>query len=154
MIRGTPYQTSPSTVIGTFWIIGRMFAISGLLALPGCSENARRGLEGTVVLDGKPLEAGSIAFLPQPGTKSPTVGGAISQGRFSIEPASGALPGTFRVEITATRSTGRTLTDPRFGKPIEETVQFIPPQYNVDSQLTATVAEQGPNHFEFQLESK
>lgn len=154
MSRCTSYRKSPSAGSVNVRTYGRMCAGCCLLILIGCSQTARRGLEGTVTFDGKPLEAGSIAFMPQPGTKSPTVGGAITQGQFSIEPARGAIPGTFRVEITATRSTGRTLADPRFGKPIDETVQFIPAQYNVDSRLTATVSEQGPNHFEFMLQSK
>jgi len=123
--------------------------------LIGCSQaNGRQGLDGTVTLDGKPLEAGSIAFVPQPGTSSPTAGGDISQGRFSIAAPGGVTPGTFRVEITATRGTGKTLTDPRFGKPVDETVQYIPAQYNSNSRLTATITEQGPNRFEFAIQSK
>ncbi|MBU4270334.1 MAG: hypothetical protein KKA28_00475 [Planctomycetes bacterium] len=126
-----------------------------LLILLGCTPaTERQALEGTVALDGAPLAEGSILFLPQPGTKGPTSGGKIAQGRFSISPAGGAFSGVFRVEITAVRNTGRKVMDPRMGNLIDETEQFIPVRYNRESELTAQVSEQGPNQFEFALESK
>jgi hypothetical protein len=127
----------------------------GLLVAPGChGTSGRQSLDGTVTVDGAPLADGSIIFLPQPGTKSPTCGGTVSQGRFSIAPTGGAACGAFRVEITAIRDTGRKVKEPREGKMIDELVQFIPERYNRLSELTATVTEQGPNRFEFALKSK
>ena len=128
-----------------------------LLIVLGCSRAAgRQALEGTVTLDGAPLAEGSIVFLPQAGTKSPTCGGTISQGHFSIAPAGGAACGTFRVEITAVRNTGRKVKSFHMGQSIEkdESEQYIPARYNSQSELTATVSEQGPNRFEFALKSK
>jgi hypothetical protein len=126
-----------------------------LLALIGCSRSSgRQGIEGVVTLDGKPLETGSITFVPQPGTKGPTAGGTISQGRFAVSPAGGTFAGTFRVEITAARKTGRKVADPRLGEMIDETEQAIPVEYNRDSHLTAEVTEQGSNRFEFALQSR
>ena len=128
-----------------------------LLMVLGCSRGAgRQALEGTVTWDGTPLAEGSIIFLPQASTKSPTCGGTISQGRFSIAPAGGAAGGTFRVEITAVRNTGRKVTSFHMGRSIEkdEGEQYIPVRYNSQSELTATVTERGPNRFEFALKSK
>jgi hypothetical protein len=120
----------------------------------GCSHaTERRAIEGTVTLDGKPLETGSITFMPQPGTKSPTAGGSISQGRFSVSPAGGVFAGKFRVEITASRKTGRQVESPRSGGMVDETVPLIPTQYNRDSKLTAEITAQGANHFEFALQA-
>jgi len=127
----------------------------GLLILLGCSRaTGRQSLEGSVTLEGAPLTEGSIVFHPQAGTKSPTTGGTISQGRFSISPAGGAFAGTFRVEITAVRNIGRKVKDPVSGKLMDELEQYIPARYNRQSELTATVTEQGPNQFEFALKSK
>jgi hypothetical protein len=127
----------------------------GLLMLSGCSRTAgRQALEGTVTLDGAPLTEGSILFRPQGDTKSPTCGGKISQGRFSIAPKGGAACGTFRVEITAVHSTGRKVTRPQDGKLIDESEQFIPARYNRQSELTATVGDNGSNRFPFVLKSK
>lgn len=80
-----------------------------LLSLTGCGEQAsdRQSLKGTVTLDGTPLVEGSILFVPQQGTKGPTAGGKISEGRFSVSPEGGTFSGTFRVEITAVRKTGK-----------------------------------------------
>ena len=127
----------------------------GLLILLGCSRSAgRQSLDGTVTFDGAPLAEGSIVFLPQPGTKSPTCGGTISQGQFSITPAGGAACGAFRVEITAIHKTGKKVTDPKEGKLVDEIEQFIPARYNQQSDLTATVSEEGPNRFDFALKSE
>jgi hypothetical protein len=126
-----------------------------LLIWTGCSRSAdRQSLEGTVTLDGAPLANGSIVFLPQSGTKSPTAGGKIADGRFTIAPSGGAASGTFRVEITALRKTGKKAKDPMLGRTIDELVQCVPPCYNRDSQLTANVTEQRTNHFEFTLKSR
>jgi hypothetical protein len=126
-----------------------------LLMLLGCSRTAgRQSLEGTVTFDGAPLAEGSILFVPQDNTTSPTCGGKISQGRFSILPKDGAARGTFRVQITAVRNTGRKLTRPQDGQQMNETEQFIPARYNQNSELTATVGDKETNQFEFALKSK
>lgn len=129
-----------------------------LLVVSGCSgASGRQSLEGTVTVDGTPVAEGSILLVPQAGTTSPTCGGTISQGHFSIAPAGGAACGTFRVEITALRKTGRKeKVFQGMGQPIErdECEQYIPARYNSQSELTATVTDHGPNRFEFALKSK
>jgi hypothetical protein len=121
----------------------------------GCSRSTgRQSLEGIVTFDSAPLADGSIVFLPQADTKSPTSGGDIAQGRFSIASSGGTACGTFRVEITALRKTGKKVKDPQLNKWIDETEQFVPARYNRQSELTATVTEQGPNRFQFAITSK
>ena len=118
----------------------------------GCSQSSnRRALEGTVTFDGKALEEGAIVFTPKSGTQGPVAGGDISRGHFSIPPSGGPFSGEFRVEITATRKTGRKITDPRNGQLYDEKEQFIPPRYNRQSELTAKVNEQEASNFEFAL---
>ena len=131
-------------------------------ALCGCGQNGgRQALNGTVTLDEKPVAEGGIVFLPLPGTSGPTAGGTIAQGRFSIAPEGGTLAGTFRVEITATRKTGKKVPN-RIMQAIDPTAenawidgyeQYIPTRYNRQSELTADVTETGPNRFEFALSS-
>jgi len=60
-----------------------------------------------VTLDGQPVETGSIAFRPKGQTKGPSAGGTIQDGAYSIDRAQGPVVGTMRVEINATRKTGR-----------------------------------------------
>lgn len=125
-----------------------------LLVLAGCSKNHRQSLEGTVTLDGKPLSEGSIALQPQPGTQGPSAGGKIVDGRFTIEPDRGTFAGIFRVEITASRKTGRQVKNHMTGELGDEFGQFLPARYNEQSELTADVKADGKNQFEFALRSK
>ncbi len=123
--------------------------------LAGCSRTTDRvALEGIVACDGAPMPDGSIVFIPQGDTKSPTCGGTISQGRFTISAKDGAAPGAYRVEITALRNTGKRVTNPRDGTMIDEIVQYVPPQFNRQSTLTATVDDRADNRFEFAITSK
>ncbi len=124
-----------------------------VLGANGCSQTDRFPLEGTVVLDGQPLTSGFITFRPQAGTSSPTAGGQIQAGRFSIPAAQGTLGGTFHVEITADRETGQTLQDPDSGRSFAAMEQYLPPRYNVESELTAEVKVGHINQFEFALKS-
>lgn len=122
--------------------------------LAGCSkETSRQSLEGVVTLDNAPLAKGSILFQPMPGTTSPSCGGTISDGRFSIAPAGGAACGKFRVQITATRPTGKKVVHRQSGNMMDEIVQYIPSRYNEQSKLEAVV-ESGKNRFSFDLTSK
>lgn len=126
----------------------------GLLLLAGCGGSSdRQALEGTVTFDGVPLAEGSIVFSPLPGTRGPTAGGQVNDGKFSVSPKGGTFVGTFRVEITATRKTGRKVMDPMLGKEVDDITQYIPMRYNRQSELTAEVTE-GSNQFEFALTSK
>ena len=115
----------------------------------GCGDRSgRQAIEGTVSLDGKPLEKGQISFRPQQGTASPSAGGKITSGKFSIAPERGLLPGKFRVEITASRPTGEKAVAPITGKMVTIQQQYLPAKYNEQSQLEASVGSGGPNRFE------
>ncbi len=124
--------------------MARVLCWFGVVLLAGCGGDGsgRVPLSGTVAVDGQPLERGEIAFVPQSGTAGPTIGTAIERGGFSVSRAEGPTPGTYRVEIRATRPTGRKIPD-EFRPPpdnlVDEIEQFIPRRYNVDSELTVQV---------------
>ncbi len=127
----------------------------GIPLLFGCSGGSdRKAVEGTVTLDGKPLEKGYVSFRPQQGTKSPSGGANVVNGEFSIDPERGLLPGKFRVEITASRPTGRQIPDRLTGKmmPFEE--QYIPAKYNNESKLETEIGADEPRRLEFAITSK
>jgi hypothetical protein len=106
-------------------------------------------LEGTVSVDGQPLDQGYISFRPQSESPGTAAGGEIVGGKFLMPSQSGAYPGVYRVEITASRPTKNWI--PRVGFAAE---QYIPPQYNTASQLQAEVKEAGKNLFQFDLQMK
>ena len=125
-----------------------------LFILSGCGQATdRRALEGSVTLDKAPLADGNIGFFPQSGTGGPAAGGKIKEGRFLIDRDKGAYSGTFRVEITAARKTGKKVKTP-LGDMIDGYEQYLSERYNRSSELTAEVTEDGPNQFEFALMSK
>ena len=123
--------------------------------LCGCGGSGNRAaIDGVVTCDGKPLEKGQITFVPQIGTKGPTAGAEIAAGKFTIPAAGGTFAGKFRVEVTASRPSGRKIPDRLTGKLVDAYEQFIPQKYNADSQLTADVKAGAENRFEFAVNSK
>ena len=133
----------------------RIVFLLGLVALVGCGGGDDRfRLEGSITLDGEPLTTGGISFRPQRGTRGPTAGGRITDGKFFVEPAKGTFAGTFRVEIISSRKTGQKVMDNVMGTMADEYKQIIPVRYNRQSELTAEVKKDGPNKFEFALESQ
>ena len=123
-------------------------AAFGPVFFGGCNSSPQQGIEGTVTLDGKPLEKGNVSFRPQSGTASPSAGAEIVGGKFSIAPKGGLLPGKFRVEITAMRPTDRKTLDHFSGKMVTISEQYIPAKYNKESTLEAVVESGGSNHFQ------
>ena len=120
----------------------------------GCADSDRQSLEGTVILDGQPLEKGQITFVPQAGTGSPTAGAGVVAGQFMVPAAGGPFVGKFRVEITAARPSGKKVPDRTTGKLIDAWEQFVPARYNADSQLTADVKAGVVNRYEFVVSSR
>ena len=80
----------------------------------GGDDPSRISLFGTVNVDGKPLERGTIGFfLISPSPKDVSGGGLIDRGRFVLNNSDSLVPGTYLVVIrqlpdTAARhSTGK-----------------------------------------------
>jgi hypothetical protein len=130
-----------------------IFALLISLLSVGCQKSDRLSVTGRVTLDGQPLASGVVNLVPLPGTKSPTSGSEIIDGEFSIAAEQGLLPGEFRVEITAMRSTGETDPHPVTREAVERLEQYLPACYNTESTQTVNVAAGEKNHFEFPLES-
>lgn len=123
--------------------------------LLGCNVGSQReAVQGVVNLNGKPLPSGYISFRPVESTGGPTAGCEIREGVYRINADSGVFPGTFRVEITASRPGGEVVLDEITGKKMPAYKQYLPPQYNVKSTLSADVTEGGTNSFTFELATK
>ena len=106
----------------------------------GCGGDERQAVQGTVTVDGVPVEYGYIEYRPVEGTSGPTAGSAINQGEYVIEATKGPFAGTFRVEIRATRATDQMVADEITGEEVAYHEQFLPEQFNVDSQLEVDIA--------------
>ncbi len=127
-----------------------------LAVVVGCGQGnprGRRAISGRVTLDGQPLDAGNIRFLPQEADGVGS-GAVIANGEHRLDKLQGLPPGTYRVQIFAT---GDALPPEEIGIaggfPPPGT-ERIPPQYNTASTLTIEVAERGSTTFDFDLTSQ
>ena len=118
----------------------------------GCGKSnplGRKPVAGTVTVDAKPIEYGSISFSPE--ARSGTASGAlIVNGAYAISAEKGLPPGKYLVRISASK--------PQPGAPTEGPsppgIQLVAPQYNSRSTLTAEVAADTDAVFDFQTTSR
>ena len=133
-----------------------------LLVTSGCGRPTgpqRVAVQGTILFDGQPLQAGRIRFIPTEGTKGPSAAGSVEKGFYEFTSSNGPVVGKHRVEIEAIPNPGFELDDEAaYAKAQKEKnavplpSQPIPPQYNERSTLTAAVDPKGEKKFDFNLD--
>jgi hypothetical protein len=96
-------------------------AICALLCL-GCGPKMA-AVSGSVTIDGKAVETGTIAFVPSEG-KDPPASTAIQNGKYEVK----TTPGKKKVQISAT-----VVTEKRDG--IEFSKELLGPDYNSATNL-------------------
>jgi len=124
-----------------------------LCLLTGCGSGKSR-VEGTVTLDGSPVDGGVIAFFPAGTSEQHDAGHAeIKDGKYSVEETKDLKPGNYRVEISWNKPTGKKVPTP--GDPdikMDQVHQVIPAKYNTKSTLSETLTS-GTNKKDFDLKS-
>ena len=112
----------------------------------GCGKTQPKlvPVSGTVTHDGKALAEGTIYFKTVETGALETM--TITDGKF----AGMAEPGERRIEISAYKTV--VLKNDAMKGEIKE--NLVADRYNLNSTLTATVTEQGPNTFTFEVKSK
>ncbi|MBN9120143.1 MAG: hypothetical protein J0I06_13420 [Planctomycetes bacterium] len=98
-----------------------------LFAGLGCGSGVAV-VSGEVILDGTPIENGTITFEPAD-RDGPTMGGPITNGRYEVK----GLPGKKKVLVTAFRLTGKKVPVNLPGTPLalgDEMRAFPPPGTN------------------------
>ena len=123
----------------------------------GCGNNGprRAAVSGHVTLDGQPIDEGVIQFLPVEGTVGPETGGVIANGQYDIPQQRGAVVGKNRVELRASKKTGRKIQDPtgRPGVLTDEYKEVFPPSSNTNSSLVREIKDE-PNTLDFDIRTK
>jgi hypothetical protein len=125
------------------------------IAAVGCgsADPNRLPVAGTVTVDGRPLDAGTITFLPVEG--GPPASVTIEAGTFAIDAGSGPGSGPCQVEVVAIQPTGRTIPSPDDPAAIiEEVHNVIPARYNIRTELSVQVTDPATNEFQFALSSR
>jgi hypothetical protein len=123
-------------------------ALTSLALLTGGCGTSKPIMEGTVTLDGMPIEKGVIVLTPPDG-KGQTAGCGITAGSYRMQ----ASQGTKQVSIMAERKDGK-MPDPMSpgsGSLIDRYVDYVPERYNKKSELTVTI-KPGLNKHDFTLE--
>jgi hypothetical protein len=139
-------------------LIGRhrrssVLVLTVLCACAGCARNPR--IEGSVTLDGVPVDGGAISFFQGTGPGSDKGNAAIVGGKYVIEGerARNLTPGSYRVEIYWLQKANADPNSPNADKGAA-VKQLIPKKYNgPDSTLTREIT-QGTNKLDFDLASK
>ncbi len=81
-----------------------------LFGLPGCGDQRRMDLHGTISCDNMPVETGEVRFVPIKdglGPAGSTYRAAIVDGQYQTGPGYGLSYGSYRVEVDGRRKTGR-----------------------------------------------
>ena len=98
-----------------------------VLAFASCSSDSDiQSVTGTVSVDGKPVEAGTVHLRSVDPEQSRGFGAVIDKGTFSLSQTPGISPGKYLITVQASASTGRTIKDQQKGniaelKPLELT---------------------------------
>ena len=136
--------------------IAKVLVVAFSAALAGCGS-ANMPVWGEITFDGKPLDSGTIEFIPVDGTPGPSTGGTITDGQYDVPQPVGPRPGgTYQVAITAIGPTGRMVPHPLDRtKKIPEMTNIIPADYNRQTSLRITVAPRAAdNQHDFHLEKQ
>lgn len=134
---------------------GFVFALLVPVLAAGCGESDLNtvSVSGVITLNGKPLENAAVMFKPLATNvkEAPdSTGITDSEGRYTLKVTTtgqpGAMIGKHRVSIT--------LDDYEEDSADDETADYaesIPARYNVESELTFTVPEEGTDKANFDL---
>jgi len=128
-------------------------SIVSLVWMAGCGSSGpeRHTVAGTVTLDGSPIEEGTITFVPIEGGNGGS--GEITDGAYKLEGNSGLVVAEYKVEVYAMKKTGKKVPGAGPDGMIDEAISIIPPKFNANSSLKATVVE-GENTLDFDLKLK
>ena len=139
---------------GVKWIVA--LGVVCVFGTGGCSKGGNHtAVRGEVTLDGKPLEQGSILFMPIKGTRGVATGTGIRHGRYEISNTTGPAVGWNRVQIQAMRGTGTMVPSPLAppGRMIEMETAAVAPRFNSASILKFEI-KPGDNSANFDVQSE
>ena len=140
-----------------------MLALLLLPVLSGCGGTdgpERVPVSGEVTLDGRPLAAGLIRFIPSGDNQGPAAVAIVKDGAYELPKSDGPVLGLQRVEIEATDYLGFAIDDEAaYVANVEQRSgrlpkNPVPEAYNRHSTLTAEIEPDGPREFDFTLSSQ
>lgn len=140
-------------------------AVIVVCTLYGCGTGnplGRQAISGNVTLDGAPLDRGTIQFSPRRSSGGVGSGAVIDGGTYTLPAEKGLPPGEYLVRLFSAESVEApvpaappTESDlPPGFRPTKTGKERIPARYNVQSDLFVIVTTDGPNRFDFDIQTK
>jgi len=133
-------------MIRSHFLLLLVFGLGFVSLLAGCGsgvDSYRTSVEGTVTYQGKPLESGTIQFIPTKGVTGKPVALKITAGKYSSSKDKGPAIGLNKVVIRASRKTGKQVEN-IMGEMEDEIIQYLPAKFNENTTLEVTL-EAGKN---------
>jgi hypothetical protein len=131
-----------SVLAAVLWI-----GLGAVLFGVGGDDPSRVSLFGSVTIDGKPLEHGTICFfLISPSAKNVSGGGFIDHGNFVLSDSSDLVPGSYVVTI-------RELPDrtAQIAAGTGAEARPLPDRFNMKTELEVEIPHGGSRRLEFLL---
>ncbi len=137
--------------------------ILGFISVTGCGGGnplGRQAIRGSIALDSQPVAKGRIAFTPR-SPQGVSSGAKIVDGEYLIPSDKGLPPGPYLVQIYAPK-TSKVVEEalargemPDVNLPLSAVlgVESIPPKYNIRSEELIEVLAEGPNQFDYSIDS-
>jgi hypothetical protein len=128
-------QLSSATLVRLPW----------LLLLPlvfGCGEEnplGRRAVYGDVSYQGKPVDYGSIQFIPVDPQRGVSSGAMIEAGKYQIQESLGLPPGNYSVMVSSPDQSQQTKIEEVPGDARTLAAERIPAKYNLQTTLKVEV---------------
>ena len=149
-----------SAGVGYKWMVILAFVAFATVGCGSDNTGGKYAVSGTILFDGQPLEAGTISFAPEQ-ERGRSASAMFSAGCYHLGPDKGLTPGTYVVKIfaEATESSQVSPEDLMTGRARdsnrpETPQQTVPPEYNTKSVQVITVTAEGPNKFDFDINSR
>ena len=129
----------------------------------GCGRDPHRlaPVSGNVTLDSKPLAGALVSFMPdaKPGTMPAATSRGITDqhGNYTLttsDDRSGAVIGRHTVRIKTRLASSDPSAEVLEGQTAQETPERVPAKYNIRTELSLDVPEEGTNQADFQLNSR
>lgn len=130
---------------GRLVLMVAVFSLSVGCGNPPADPGPTAAVSGTVTVDEKPLEKGTIMFDPQTGAPPATL--EIAGGKFAGEAPVGK-------NLVSISSTHEVPMDGAEGDEVKVGEETLPAKFNSESTLSQDVKETGSNTFAFDLSSK
>ena len=130
--------------------VGFLCSVLTLLCFTGCGPESNTAyISGTVSIDGKPTDKGSISFIPVNG-QGPTAGAEIKDGKFNSQAALGEC----KVEVRVPKVVGKKKLYDTPDSPIQDVMEeVLPSKFNEASELRIDI-KKGTNTKDWDLKTK